>query len=49
MRFHFKGKSGKTWRLAVRDRRMARVVRACQDLPGQQLFQYLDEDGERQA
>jgi DNA topoisomerase-1 len=30
----------------VRDRRIAKVIRACQDLPGQELFQYIDEDGE---
>jgi DNA topoisomerase I len=46
LRFHFKGKSGKTWKLQLRDRRVAKVVRACQDLPGQELFQYLDETGE---
>ena len=45
LRFHFKGKSGRVWRLQVKDRRVARVVRACQELPGQQLFQYLDDDG----
>jgi len=45
LRFHFKGKSGKTWRLKMRDRRVANIVRACQELPGQQLFQYCDEDG----
>lgn len=45
LRFHFKGKSGKVWRLDVRDRRVARIVRACQELPGQHLFQYLDEEG----
>jgi DNA topoisomerase-1 len=49
LRFEFKGKSGKAWRLTVRDRRVARVVRTCQELPGQDLFQYLDENGERQA
>lgn len=47
MTFRFKGKSGKTWDLSVRDRRVARIVKACQDLPGQELFQYLDEAGER--
>ncbi len=47
LRFRFKGKSGKEWRLQVKDRRVAKVVRACQDLPGQHLFQYLDEEGER--
>jgi DNA topoisomerase-1 len=46
LRFHFKGKSGKTWRLKVKDRRIARVVRSIQDLPGQNLFQYVDENGE---
>ncbi len=49
LRFQFKGKSGKTWRLSVRDRRIARIVKACQDLPGQDLFQYLDENGEQQS
>ena len=49
LRFQFKGKSGKTWRLQVKDRRIARIVKACQDLPGQDLFQYLDGTGERQA
>ncbi|MGG5822601.1 DNA topoisomerase IB [Falsiroseomonas sp. HW251] len=46
LRFAFKGKSGKTWRLGIKDRRVARIVRACQELPGQELFQYLDEAGE---
>ena len=48
LRFEFKGKSGKTWRLRHQDRRIARIVKACQDVPGQHLFQYFDEDGERQ-
>jgi DNA topoisomerase-1 len=46
LRFQFKGKSGKQWRLQVKDRRIARIIRACQDLPGQRLFQYQDEAGE---
>ncbi|WP_426958050.1 DNA topoisomerase IB [Muricoccus radiodurans] len=46
LRFAFKGKSGKTWKLRHSDRRVAKVVKACQDLPGQELFAYLDEDGE---
>jgi DNA topoisomerase-1 len=49
LRFDFKGKSGTIWKLKVRDRRVAKIVRACQDLPGQDLFQYIDEDGERQS
>ncbi|PVE26127.1 DNA topoisomerase I [Microvirga sp. KLBC 81] len=49
LRFQFKGKSGKTWKLQVKDRRVAKIVKACQDLPGQDLFQYLDENGEQQS
>ena len=47
LRFVFKGKSGKSWNLQVKDRRIARIVKACQDVPGQHLFQYVDENGER--
>lgn len=46
LRFRFKGKSGKAWQLQLKDRRVAKIVKACQDLPGQELFQYFDEDGE---
>lgn len=46
LRFQFKGKSGKTWQLSVNDRRIAKIVKACQDLPGQELLQYVDEDGQ---
>jgi DNA topoisomerase-1 len=46
--FSFRGKSGKVVQLGLRDRRLARVLRACQDLPGQRLFQYVDEAGEVQ-
>jgi DNA topoisomerase-1 len=45
LRFVFTGKSGKSWRLTLKDRRVAKVVKATQDLPGQRLFQYVDEDG----
>jgi DNA topoisomerase I len=45
LKFHFKGKSGKTWRLSVSDHRIARVVRSIQELPGQDLFQYVDDAG----
>jgi DNA topoisomerase I len=45
VRFRFRGKGGRTHEVDVRDRRLARIVRSCQDLPGQELFQYLDEDG----
>ncbi len=45
LRFRFKGKSGKIWRVQLRDRRIARILKACQDLPGQQLLQYQDDSG----
>jgi len=45
LRFRFKGKSGKQWRLELTDRRMARLISGLQDLPGQSLFQYEDETG----
>lgn len=45
LRFEFKGKSGKTWRLRLSDRRAARIVKSCQDIPGQHLFQFIDDDG----
>ena len=47
--FTFKGKSGVTHTTGFRDRRLARIVKACQDVPGQRLFQYLDEDGQRRS
>lgn len=47
VRFKFKGKSGKEWNLGLRDRRVARVIRAVQEIPGQHLFQYVDDDGTR--
>jgi len=49
IRFGFRGKSGKVWNLRLRDRRLARLVKACQDVPGQRLFQYIDEEGERRS
>ena len=48
-RFRFRGKTGKIWHLAISDRRIARIVRSCQELPGQHLFQYEAEDGEIRA
>jgi DNA topoisomerase-1 len=48
LRFQFKGKSGKWHRIDVNDRRLARIVKACRDLPGQDLFQYIDSRGRRQ-
>jgi DNA topoisomerase-1 len=49
VRFEFKGKSGKQHSVELNDRRLARIVKECQDIPGQELFQYLDEDGQRRA
>ena len=49
IQFEFQGKSGIKHKTKVHDRRLARVVKACQDVPGQRLFQYVDEAGERQA
>jgi DNA topoisomerase-1 len=45
VRFKFRGKRGVAHEIDIRDRRLARVVARCQDLPGQELFAYLDEDG----
>ena len=47
VRFHFRGKSGKWHEVDIHDARLARIVRNCQDLPGQELFQYVSNDGER--
>jgi DNA topoisomerase-1 len=45
VRFRFTGKGGKQWSLRVRDRRIAKIIKACQELPGQELLQYIDEQG----
>jgi DNA topoisomerase I len=46
IKFHFKGKAGKLHGLAISNRRLARIIERCQDLPGQHLFEYLNGDGE---
>jgi DNA topoisomerase-1 len=46
VRFRFRGKSGETHEVGLRDRRLTAIIRRCQELPGQELFQYVDEDGE---
>ncbi len=48
IRFRFRGKSGRRHDVDLRDRRLANVIRRCQELPGQELFQYLDPDGQPQ-
>ncbi len=47
LQLRFRGKSGKEHEVALDDPRVARVVRRCQDMPGQELFQYQGNDGER--
>jgi DNA topoisomerase-1 len=46
VRFRFRGKSGRQHEVDVTDRRIAKIVSKCQDLPGQDLFQYVSDDGE---
>lgn len=46
--FHFRGKSGRQQEVAVTDARLVRLLRRCQQLPGQSIFQYIDDDGARQ-
>jgi DNA topoisomerase I len=48
VRFEFRGKSGIEHAVDLEDRRLARIVKACRDLPGYELFQYVDDDGSRQ-
>ncbi|MDE1167945.1 MAG: DNA topoisomerase IB [Pseudomonas sp.] len=47
--FQFRGKSGVEHSVTVKDRRLARIIKRCMELPGQNLFQYLDEDGQRHS
>ncbi len=49
VRFEFRGKSGVRRAVDLHDRRLARIVRRCRDVPGQELFQYLDPDGRRHS
>jgi DNA topoisomerase-1 len=49
LRFSFRGKAGKAHTVDVTDRRLASIVKRCQEVPGYELFQYFDEQGERQA
>jgi DNA topoisomerase-1 len=46
--FRFRGKSGKEHQITLANRKLARLVKRCQDLPGQDLFQFLDEQGQPQ-
>lgn len=49
VKFRFRGKSGKNHSIALTDRRLARIVKRCRDIPGYELFQYIDDNGERQT
>jgi len=49
LRFEFRGKSGRRHTIGLTDPKLAKIVKACRDLPGQELFQYVDESGERRA
>ena len=49
VRFRFRGKGGRTEERELVDRRLATLIRRCQDLPGQDLFQYVDDEGETRA
>jgi DNA topoisomerase-1 len=46
LRFRFRGKSGRQHEVDITDRRIAKIVSKCQDLPGQDLFQYVNDEGE---
>jgi len=48
MRFQFRGKSGKNHTIDINDPRLAKIVKQCQDLPGQEIFQYIDDDDTQQ-
>jgi DNA topoisomerase I len=49
IRFSFKGKKGIYHNISLRSRRLAKVVEACRDIPGRELFQYLDGEGNRRS
>ncbi len=49
VKFNFRGKSGQHHDIKLQDRRVAKIVRQCQDLPGYELFQYVDGEGERHS
>jgi DNA topoisomerase-1 len=49
VQFRFRGKSGKEHTISLHDRRLAKIVKRCRDLPGDELFQYLDADGTQRS
>ena len=49
IRFSFKGKKGKYHTITLKNKKLARIVQNCRDIPGKELFQYYDADGNRHA
>jgi DNA topoisomerase I len=49
LKFRFRGKSGQRHEITVEDRRLARILRKCKDIPGSALFQYIDDEGQAQS
>jgi DNA topoisomerase-1 len=49
LKFKFRGKSGQSHEITVEDRRLARILKRCKDIPGSALFEYLDEEGKPQT
>ena len=49
VRFRFRGKSHQDHEIELHDRRLARIIQDCQDVPGYELFQYVDEDGQHHS
>jgi DNA topoisomerase-1 len=47
LKFAFKGKKGVYHTVTLKNKRLARIVQACKDIPGKELFQYFDENGDR--
>jgi DNA topoisomerase I len=48
VQFRFRGKSSKYHTIGIRDPLLAKVVKKCQELPGQEIFQYIDQEGQKQ-
>ncbi len=49
LKFRFRGKSGQQHEIKLEDKRLARIVRRCKDIPGSSLFEYIDEEGKPQS
>ncbi|MCR6651057.1 MAG: hypothetical protein NVV73_05910 [Cellvibrionaceae bacterium] len=49
MQFIFRGKKGIAHKVSIKNKRLARIVKSCRDIPGQELFQYYDQEGKRKS